>query len=186
MTEQERFFCEQGREQSAHALAKAERWAKELRVYYSWRTERTEYRDEKGEWHVASTSVCRAYKLDEKYPFATVSGIIESNDPTERSNYRRVVEAELALRPITERRALALKAAMDTFAATTMSGLTARAKDNAKSVPQRAHELIAKWRAQAEKISTNKRDGKTAAKWLLTCANELESIVRDVGFVTQV
>jgi len=123
MTNQEKFFydnagysynaatetAEEGRVRCAKALAAAE---SEM-MYRPWYVEWTDddqdaqFQDENGEWQEAPAVVAMLMRYfddpDRQVDcLASLGGITESDNATERANYRRVVEAELALQALEE------------------------------------------------------------------------------------
>ena len=92
-----------GRLLGAIALAQAEQWARTNGCYYVWdNDEDTECQNEAGGWeyYPAVSCLMRQHTTDPAYRsryLSSLGAIIESSNSTERDNYRRVVEAELAL-----------------------------------------------------------------------------------------
>lgn len=92
-----------GRLLGAIALATAHRWARNNGCYFIWENdEPAECQNETGEWeyHPAVSCLMLQYAediYDQPKVLGSLGGIIESPDARERQNYRRVVEAELAL-----------------------------------------------------------------------------------------
>lgn len=107
------------RAQGALAMAKAERWAKEECLEFIWETDPfsspDDFEFEADKAHVREHDAvgcilfrpCPEHGVDCKHAehLASLWGITESLNNRERDNYRRVVEAELALEAMPKERA---------------------------------------------------------------------------------
>lgn len=93
-----------GRLLGAIKLAEAEQWARRNGCWFEWDDdpEGAEVQDDRGEWQQLPAVFCLMYQHNEEPGeppnlLGSLSAITESDDNSERRNYRRVVEAELAL-----------------------------------------------------------------------------------------
>lgn len=93
-----------GRLLGAVKLAEAEAWARANGCWFVWEDdpELADYQEEDGSWHQMPAVECVMYQHaaepgEEPVLLQSLSSIMESEDDAERRNYRRVVEAELAL-----------------------------------------------------------------------------------------
>lgn len=115
MTKQEQFFydhagysfaaatetAEDGRTRGAKALARAEEYAEEKGWYILWGDDgEADFQEEDGSWSsapaVSAALMENYYAENASTCLASLGGIMESDDATERNNYRRVIAAELA------------------------------------------------------------------------------------------
>jgi hypothetical protein len=90
----------------AQATVQALRWCREQRLWFVWERDcPTELQDENGTWREYPAMFCalRQQGWHEHLDcpcdniMESLSGIVESEDRTERRNYRRIVEGELAM-----------------------------------------------------------------------------------------
>ncbi|MGC8517933.1 MAG: hypothetical protein ACP5P4_05310 [Steroidobacteraceae bacterium] len=107
-----------GKLRGAIELAQAESWAKQHGAQYLWEADDpAECQDNKGNWETHPAVSCVLYlpcddctdndidRCTRKLCYhsrAALGGIIESEDYRERVDYRRVIEAELALEAMSE------------------------------------------------------------------------------------